>query len=60
MPISLGAVLGLALYVLVLRLDIAPPLVVAITFLLIALAVARQGRKLYMHPQGTLRHDGCS
>jgi len=45
MAISLGAVLGLALNVAVLGLDIAPPVVVSMAFLLLALAVARQGRK---------------
>lgn len=45
MAISLGAVLGLALNVAVLGLDVAPPVVVSMAFLLLALAVARQGRK---------------
>ena len=45
MAISLGAVLGLALNVAVLGLDVSPPVVVSMAFLLLALAVARQWRK---------------
>jgi len=46
MAIALGAVLGLALNVVGLRLEFAPSLVVSIAGLLIAFAVVRQGQSL--------------